>query len=121
LHKIIEQLGLKSFIEQLPQGLDTLVGEKGHKLSGGQRQLISMARALYRDSKVLLLDEPTASLDEANEKNVLNRIGRLSKDVTIIMISHKINNFENFDKVYRCERGCFSQQDKLNTSLVGTA
>src|SRR5205085_3288428 len=74
------------FIERMPQGYDTLVGERGLTLSGGQRQRIGIARALVRNSPILILDEPTAALDSESEERVIEALERLMKGRTVIMI-----------------------------------
>lgn len=90
---------INSFIESLPNKYNERVGERGVKLSGGQRQKIGIARALYRDAEVIILDEPTNALDSETEKLVMNSITKLSKDTTLIMISHSDTSLKYFDKI----------------------
>jgi ABC-type multidrug transport system fused ATPase/permease subunit len=90
---------INSFIESLPNKYNERVGERGVKLSGGQRQKIGIARALYRDAEVIILDEPTNALDSETEKLVVNSITRLNKDTTLIMISHSDTSLKYFDKI----------------------
>ena len=101
----LEKVGFTDFVSSLPHGIATKVGEKGVGLSGGQKQLLCMARALVREPRLLLLDEPTAALDKINEKIVLQAIRNLSTQTTIVMISHKPENFAGFDYVYKLENG----------------
>jgi ABC-type bacteriocin/lantibiotic exporter with double-glycine peptidase domain len=87
------------FIESLPNKYNEKVGERGVRLSGGQRQRVGIARALYRDAKIIILDEPTNALDMETENLVLDSISKLSKDITLIMISHSNNSLKYFDKI----------------------
>ena len=86
-HQLIS-LGFDKFINSLPQGFMTLVGEEGINLSGGQKQLLGWMRALYHDPKFLILDEPTSSLDEANRNFIYNLIQKLKPEKIIFIISH---------------------------------
>ena len=88
--KALETAQLKSFVENLPQGLDTLIGEHGTKLSGGQRQRLSIARALYTNPSVLVMDEATSSLDNETEDAVMAAIKGLQGEKTIIIIAHRL-------------------------------
>jgi ABC-type multidrug transport system fused ATPase/permease subunit len=90
---------IHSFIESLPNKFNELVGERGVRLSGGQRQRIGIARALYRDAKLIILDEPTNALDSETERLVMDSITKLSKDITLVMISHSDTSLKYFDKI----------------------
>ena len=90
---------IDAFIESLPNKYNERVGERGVRLSGGQRQRIGIARALYRDAKVIILDEPTNALDFDTESLVMDSITNLSKDTTLIMISHSDSSLRYFDKI----------------------
>lgn len=90
---------ISDFIEKLPNRYDEKVGERGIRLSGGQRQRIGIARALYRNSNIIILDEPTNALDLSTEKLVMDSIIKLKKDITLIMISHSNNTLKYFDKI----------------------
>ena len=90
---------IDSFIESLPNKYNEKVGERGVRLSGGQRQRVGIARALYRNAKVIILDEPTNALDTETEKLVMDSISRLGKDITLIMISHSDSSLKYFDKI----------------------
>src|SRR5690606_29851577 len=76
------------FVNDLPAGVDTYLGQDGKRLSGGQRQRIGIARALYRDSKILILDEPTSALDIESEFDLMELLNKLKKEVLIVVISH---------------------------------
>ncbi|XCN74197.1 MAG: ABC transporter ATP-binding protein [Candidatus Electrothrix aestuarii] len=96
---------LESFVQTLPQGLDTIVGEGGVKLSGGQRQRIGIARALYHNPDILIMDEATSALDNATEKAVVGAINQLRGDKTIIMIAHRLSTIQNSDTLYFMKNG----------------
>jgi ABC-type multidrug transport system fused ATPase/permease subunit len=98
-------------VKKLPQGINTKIGERGINLSAGQLQRISIARALYRNSEFLLLDEATSALDEENENLFLKTLENLKNKLTIVMISHKKNNFRICNKVFELKEG---QLKKIN-------
>ena len=89
----------KDLINELPGGMQANIGEKGINLSGGQRQRIGIARALYSNPQVLILDEPTSSLDAETEAELLLQIENLNRIMTVIMVTHRVKNVENCDKV----------------------
>lgn len=104
--KALEGAQLKEFVESLEDGLDTVIGERGTRLSGGQRQRIGIARALYRNSEVLVLDEATSALDNDTEKAVMEAIEALSGSKTLIIIAHRLSTIENCDIVFEIKDGC---------------
>lgn len=101
----LERAQLKEFVEELPEGLDTQVGENGIRLSGGQRQRIGIARALYCKPQFLLMDEATSSLDGDTERAIVDSINHLSGDLTMLIIAHRLTTIENCDLIYRIEGG----------------
>jgi ATP-binding cassette subfamily B protein len=95
----------EDFIRNLPNGFDTVVGERGGTLSGGQRQRIAIARAVIRDSPILILDEPTTGLDAESEEIVMRALERLMEGRTTLMIAHKLSTVSRADKIYVLEEG----------------
>jgi ATP-binding cassette subfamily B protein len=93
------------FVETLPEGLATMVGDRGVKLSGGQRQRIAIARAFLKDAPILLLDEATAALDSESEEAIREALGRLMRGRTVIAIAHRLATLRNFDRVLMLQAG----------------
>ncbi|QNJ24558.1 ABC transporter type 1/ ATPase component [Synechococcus sp. SYN20] len=105
-----QQAQIASFIESSAQGYDSFVGERGIRLSGGQRQRIGIARALYKRAQVLVLDEATAALDNATEQAVMEAVEVLSRDLTIVMIAHRLSTVERCDRVIKLDQGTIECQ-----------
>lgn len=105
-----KRAGCHEFIMKLPEGYDTLVGEGGSTLSGGEKQRISIARAIIKDAPILLLDEPTASLDARNETLVQRAIADLVKGRTVIMIAHRLKTVQNADQILVLDKGKIAEK-----------
>lgn len=108
----LKQAQLKEFVENLPYGLDTIVGERGVKFSGGQRQRIAIARALYEDPDILVLDEATSALDNETETAVMESIDALQGNKTLIIVAHRLTTIRNCDKIYEIRNGIAVLRDK---------
>lgn len=104
---------LLEFVENLPEGLDTFVGDRGVRLSGGQRQRIGIARALYHDPEVLVLDEATSALDSETEAAVMQSIEELKGNKTMLIIAHRLSTIENCDVIYEVGNGSVTRKEKL--------
>ncbi len=100
------------FVEKLPEGYDTIIGENGRLLSGGQRQRISIARALLKDAPIIILDEATSFLDVENETSIQEALNTLIKDKTVIIIAHRMRTIRNVDKVVVLEDGRIVEEGK---------
>jgi len=105
------------FIGRMPQGYDSLVGERGDTLSGGQRQRIGIARAVIRDSPIMILDEPTAALDTESERLVIEGLQRLMKGRTVIMIAHRLSTIKDADKIIVLKDGVVAEEGS-NDELI---
>jgi subfamily B ATP-binding cassette protein MsbA len=97
------------FVQQLPEGLETMVGDRGVLLSGGQRQRIAIARALLRDTPILILDEATSALDSAAERHIQSALDRLVKDRTTFVIAHRLSTVERADCILVMRDGAVAQ------------
>ena len=96
---------LSDFVESLPQGTKTYVGDKGVKISGGQKQRLGIARALFTNPKLLVLDEATSSLDGKTESDITDSIKELKGSVTVILIAHRLSSIRYADKVIFIDKG----------------
>jgi ABC-type multidrug transport system fused ATPase/permease subunit len=103
--KVLRAAHLDDFVNDFPDGLDTMVGERGVKLSGGQRQRIGIARALYHNPAVLVLDEATSALETFTEHSVMDAIRSLKGNKTVVIVAHRLSTVEHCDYVYRLEKG----------------
>lgn len=108
----LEQAQLKAFVEELPYGLDTIVGERGVKFSGGQRQRIAIARALYENPDILVLDEATSALDNETESAVMESIDALQGSKTLIIVAHRLTTIRNCDRIYEIVNGVVIERSK---------
>lgn len=104
LHEAARRASILEFIEALPDGFDSNVGERGLKLSGGERQRIAIARALYASPKILFLDEASAALDGATEKEIMDELRQQANEITILAITHRTSLISDSDRVYHLEK-----------------
>lgn len=107
--KAAQQAQCNEFINKLPQGYDTLIGENGERLSGGERQRISIARAMLKDAPIILLDEATASLDAENESRIQSALSELIKNKTVLIIAHRMRTVVGADKIVVIKDGAVAE------------
>lgn len=108
--KAAEKAGCHDFIMDLPEGYDTIIGEAGSSLSGGEKQRISIARAILKDAPIIILDEATASVDPENEWNIMQAIHELVKDKTCIIIAHRLNTVRRAGQILVLDKGRIAQK-----------
>ncbi|MCZ4058832.1 cysteine/glutathione ABC transporter permease/ATP-binding protein CydD [Pantoea sp. LMR881] len=107
---VLQACGINEFLQRLPQGLDTQPGDGGTGLSVGQAQRIAVARALYKSSNLLLLDEPAASLDALSEKHIMQALNRAATQQTTLMITHQLDNLDGWEAIWVMHEGQLVQQ-----------
>ena len=105
LKKAIMQARLSELVAELPDGVDSQLGEQGIRLSGGQRQRVALARAFYHNREVLVMDEATSALDTDTEREIVDEIQRLKGNVTMIVIAHRLSTLQHCDQIYRLKEG----------------
>jgi subfamily B ATP-binding cassette protein MsbA len=106
------------FINNLENGFETMIGENGVKLSGGEKQRLSIARAFLKKSKIILLDEATSSLDSATEEMIQKALGQLTLNKTTIVIAHRLSTILNSDKIYVVDNGKIIDSGKHEELLI---
>ena len=110
------------FIDKMPEGFDTSIGENGAELSGGERQRLSIARAFLKNAPILILDEIAASLDVENEQKIQDSLNKLIQNKTVIVISHRLKSVENVNKIVVLDDGHVesvgSHQELMSTSAI---
>lgn len=102
---ICYKVDIYDFINELPNGFDTIIGEKGVKLSGGQKQRVAIARALISNSSIVIFDEATSALDNISQKTITENISELLQNKTVIVIAHRLSTIKNADKIYVVDKG----------------
>lgn len=107
--EVLEEAQMKEFVLELPEGLDTSVGERGVRISGGQRQRLGIARALYHNPEILVFDEATSALDTETETAIMEAIDKFHGKKTLIIIAHRLRTIENCDLIFRVENGKIQQ------------
>jgi ATP-binding cassette subfamily B protein len=116
-----QQAQIADFIESKPDGYQAFVGERGIRLSGGQRQRIGIARALYKHAQLLILDEATSALDNATEQSVMESVERLNRDLTIILIAHRLTTVKRCDLIVELAQGKVVAQGTYEELLASSA
>ncbi|MBR9814577.1 ABC transporter ATP-binding protein [bacterium] len=118
VRKAAQDASIAGYIESLSEGYDALVGERGIRFSGGQRQRLGIARALYKNADVLILDEATSALDDATERAVIECVDRLSRELTVIMIAHRVTTLRGCDLIVELSTGQIKRSGSYN-EIVG--
>jgi ATP-binding cassette subfamily B protein len=119
LSTILNQTGLQSFIDKLPKGLDTIIGEDVKDLSGGEKQLLSFVRALYRDPAILVLDEATSSIDVESEKMLEHAVEVSSRGRTSLIIAHRLSTIRRVDRIIVIDKGIIVEQGTHEDLMAG--
>ena len=120
LEDVVIRSRLKEVINNLPEGINTNIGERGVKLSGGQKQRIAIARALYNKREVLIMDEATSALDNNTEKEIIDEIRKLKGKITIVVIAHRLTTLQHCDEIYEINNGRISEKynyDDINKNI----
>ena len=108
--KAIKSAQLSEFVESLPDGIHSSVGERGVRMSGGQLQRLGVARALYHDPSILVLDEATSALDTTTESGVMDAIRAMRGSKTVIIVAHRFSTVEHCNMIYKFQDGCIVDQ-----------
>jgi subfamily B ATP-binding cassette protein MsbA len=106
LWEALELANLRAFVESLPSGINTVIGERGVKVSGGQRQRLALARAFLKDSRIVILDEATSAIDFEAENQIIEAVQRLMRDRTVFMIAHRLSSAMMADLIVVLDHGC---------------
>lgn len=114
INKIIKICDLEQFAEDQSNGINTIIGNRGIRISGGQKQRLGFARALYSEPKILFIDEATSNLDSITEKKIINNIFNNYNNITIVVITHKIKNLRNFKKIFLLSDGKIVKKGNYN-------
>ena len=114
VNECVKLSNLEKFVDELPKGLDTIIGEKGIRISGGQKQRLAIARTLYLNPEIIIFDEATSALDPKNESEIISNILSLKGSKTIIIIAHKFSLIKNCDNILVLDDGKLIKQGKYN-------
>ena len=118
VQEAIQVACMDDYIDDLPEGLDTVLGDRGGRLSTGQRQRLSIARAVVRDTPILILDEPTAALDAATEHHVMANLAKWGRDRAIFLITHRISTIRRADNILYLDDGRIIESGDHNTLMA---
>jgi ATP-binding cassette subfamily B protein len=122
VHEVAGRAMITEFIDSEPTGYSTVVGERGIRLSGGQRQRIGIARALYKQANILIFDEATSALDNQTEQAVMHSLADLGREVTIVIVAHRLSTLQDCDEIVEMNRGQVvgvgTFEDLLSTSAT---
>ena len=113
----LEKAQMKDFVSKLPNGINTIIGERGVQLSGGQRQRVGIARSLYSDSKLIIFDEATSSLDGLTEEAVIESINNIQNTKTVVIVAHRLTSVKNCHKIYFIDEGKILDSGTFNELL----
>jgi subfamily B ATP-binding cassette protein MsbA len=105
VHEALQAANLTELVKELPEGIDSEVGDNGNRLSGGQRQRLAIARAIYKDAPILILDEATSALDSESERQVQEALEKLMEGKTTLVIAHRLSTIENADRIVVLDHG----------------
>ncbi len=114
IHYAIRMSGLEKFVTNLPNGIESEVGERGARISGGEKQRLAIARAIYINPSIIIFDEATSSLDNNTEKEIIDAIENLKGKITILMIAHRLSTLKNCDKCFKIENGDLKEENIFN-------
>ena len=122
VRRALQAARLEEFVASLPAGADTVVGERGVQLSGGQRQRAGIARALYHDPRVLVLDEATSSLDSSTEQGVMDAVRTLQGQKTLLIVAHRLSTVADCDTLFKLDHGRLVAEGSFEkvTGITGT-
>jgi len=118
IEKAAKDAQIHDFILTLPKGYDTMVGERGLKLSGGEKQRVAIARTLVKDPAILILDEATSALDSSTEREIQDALDRVSKGRTTLVIAHRLSTIVNADKILVLEDGKIKERYVINVWIL---
>jgi len=117
---ILDKVGLKEKVWSLPDRLDTLVGERGMKLSGGEKQLLAFARIMAQQRSIIILDEPVSALDNINEKRIMSRVLDLFAGKTLIVIAHRLQSIRDVDRILVVKDGQIADEGDFHQLMGGS-
>jgi ABC-type multidrug transport system fused ATPase/permease subunit len=118
IRESLRQARLEKLVGQLPNGVDTILGERGVRLSGGQRQRVALARAFYHKRNILVMDEATSALDHETEREIVEEIKHFKGRKTLIVIAHRLTTVQNCDRIYRMDEGRIMESGAPGTVLI---